>query len=110
MNDNTHEIKRIIFWLRQIDEYKKVVRFMDNHPNAKGVIVSKETTFLARFEAYHDCCEIKLDGAATDGMYGYFKDYISHLEKLIAEADPDLVEIAKGIYSGVLNKKGFEFV
>ncbi len=107
---DTHTIKSIIFWLRQIDEYKKVVSFINGHTNSKGVIVSKKTTFLARFEAYHICRELELDETALLGIYDYFKNYINHLEKLVAEADPDLVEIAKGIYDGELNKKGFDFV
>jgi len=110
MNDNIYEIKSIIFWLRQIDEYKKVVKFFDNHSNTNGVIVSKKTTFLARCEAYHVCNEIELDGTVTMGMYDYLKNRISHMEKLVEAEDPDLVEIAKEIYSGELNKKGFDFV
>jgi hypothetical protein len=42
-----HTIKQIIFWLRQIDEYNKVIEFMNSH-DTTGKIVKKPRTLVAR--------------------------------------------------------------
>ncbi len=43
-----HTIKQIIFWLRQIDDFNRVIAFMDGSYGKTGKIVEKPRTLVAR--------------------------------------------------------------
>jgi len=106
-----HTIKQIIFWLRQIDDYNKVIKFMDGSYGTIGKIVEKPRTLVARIGERMGLYnrEVKLSDEVQVRLYTDFKEYVKHLEDLITESDPQLVEVAKAIYNGEITPKGFEF-
>lgn len=106
-----HTLKQIIFWLRQIDDYNKVIYFMGAHNDTTGKIVEKPRTLVARITErvglYNR--EVELSDEVQVRLYTDFKEHVKHLERLVAESDPQLVEVAKAIYNGEITPKGFEF-
>lgn len=105
-----HTIKQIIFWLRQIDDYNEVIDFMSRNYDTTGKIVEKPKTLVARITSrmlqYNK--EVELSDEVLTSLYTNFKNYVEHLESLVAESDPQFVEVAKGIYNGEITAKGFE--
>lgn len=53
--------------------------------------------------------EIELSDEVLTRLYTNFQEYVKHLEGLVAESDPQLVEVAEGVYTGEITPKGFEF-
>lgn len=106
-----HTIKQIIFWLRQIDDYNEVIEFMNRNYDTTGkIIVKKPRTLIAKITSSIGCTrEIELSDEVLTRLYMDFKEYVKHLEILVAESDPQLVEVAKGVYYGEITPKGFEF-
>lgn len=106
-----HTIKQIIFWLRQIDDYNKVIQFMSRNHDTTGKIVEKPKTLVARITSRMGQWnkEVELSNEVLTRLYTDFKEYVKHLESLVAESDPQLVEVAKAIYNGEITPKGFEF-
>lgn len=107
----SHTIKQIIFWLRQIDDFNRVIRFMDVNYGTIGKIVEKPRTLVARIRERMGLYnrEVELSSEVTVRLYTDFKEYVKHLENLVAESDPQFVEVAKAIYNGEITPKGFEF-
>lgn len=112
MSDTTQTqttIKHIIFWLRLIDDYNEVIKFMQVN-NATGKFVVKPKTLIAKITSRIGCTrEIELSDEVLSRLYTDFKEYVKHLEGLVDESDPQLVEVAKGVYTGEITPKGFEF-
>ena len=109
-SNTPHTIKQIIFWLRQIDDYNKVIAFIGEAHGLTGKIVKKPKTLIARITSRMGCCkEVELSDEALTRLYFDFKEYVKHLESLVAESDSQLVEVAKAIYNGEITPKGFEF-
>ena len=106
-----HTIKKIIFWLREIDDYNKVIEFMNRNYDTTGKIVEKPKTLIARITARIGQWnkEVELSYEVQTRLYMDFKEHVKHLESLIAESDSQLVEVAKAIYGGEITPKGFEF-
>ena len=106
-----HTIKKIIFWLRQIDDYNEVIGFISRNYDTTGKIVEKPKTLVARITSRMGKWnkEVKLSDEVLTRLYMDFKEYVKHLESLVAESDPQLVEVAKGVYNGKITPKGFEF-
>ena len=107
-----HTIKQIIFWLRQIDDYNKIIGFISRNYDLTGKILEKPKTktLVARITSRVGCCkEVELSDEVLTRLYTDFKEYVNHLESLVIESDPQLVEVAKAIYYGEITPKGFEF-
>jgi hypothetical protein len=103
-------IKQIIFWLRMIDDFNKVIKFMDMNCNTKGKLVAKPRTLVARIsERLGYYREVELSDEVQVRLYEDFEAYVKHLEDLVAKSDPQFVEVAKAIYNGEITPKGFEF-
>lgn len=105
-----HTIKQIIFWLRQIDDYNRVIRFMSASYGTTGKIVEKPRTLVARISERMGLYnrEVELSDEVQVRLYKDFEEYVKHLEDLVAKSDPQFVEVAKAIYNGEITPKGFE--
>ena len=105
-----YTIKQIIFWLRMIDDYNKVIEFISSNYDTTGKIVEKPKTLIARITSRMGRWnkEVELSDEVLTRLYMDFKEYVKHLESLIAKSDSQLVEVARAIYNGEITPKGFK--
>lgn len=111
ISNTPHTIRQIIFWLRQIDDYNKVIKFMSSSYGTTGKIVEKPRTLVAIISERIGLRnrEVELSDEVQLSLYKGFEEHVKHLENLVAESDPQLVEVAKAIYNGEITPKGLEF-
>ena len=96
-------INRIIFWLKQISYYEKTLDFINEFMNDSTVTLKKETKLKILFINRRYFEELTLDNTMAVQFYGFLQNHLTHLRGLIADADTELVEIAKAILDGKLN-------
>lgn len=98
-----HTINRIIFWLKQIRYYEKTLDFINEFMSDSTVTLKKETKLKMLFRNRRYEKEFTLDNTMSVEFYGFLQNKLTHLRGLIADADTELVEIAKAILDGKLN-------
>ena len=89
-------LKSIIYWkteIKKIKEFKNYLKFSSDNEDENTVIIRK--TFYI-FKHKHQCFDkkIEIDNNMMVRFCNFLDKELAHLEKLIEEADPKLVEIA----------------
>ena len=96
-------INRIIFWLKQIEYYEETLYFINEVMSDSAVVLKKETKLKMLFRNKRHEKEITLDNTMAVEFYDFLQNHLTHLRGNIADADAELVEIAKAILDGKLN-------
>ena len=99
-------LKSIIYWkteIKKIKEFKNYLKFSSDNEDENTVIIRK--TFYI-FKHKHQCFDkkIEIDNNMMVRFCNFLDKELAHLEKLIEEADPKLVEIADEYLDGKLGE------
>ena len=100
--DNEYIINRIVFWLEQIDQLKRLKRDMMTSNSRNPLRLKKKVSIVV----FSWSSETELTEEATCYLANSINDYIDHLQNLLDEQNKDLIEIARSIHEGRITKKG----
>ena len=100
--DNEYIINRIVFWLEQVDQLKRLKRDIASSDSRNPLRLKKKVSLAVFIWSRM----IELTQEATCYLANGINDYIDHLQNLIDEQDKELVEIAKLIHDGKITKGG----
>ena len=100
--DNEYIINRIVFWLEQIDQLKRLERCLMTSNSRNPLRLKKKVSLVVISWS----SETELTQEATCYLANGINNYIDHLQNLIDEQNKDLIEIARSIHEGRITKKG----
>jgi uncharacterized protein YabN with tetrapyrrole methylase and pyrophosphatase domain len=106
--NKNYVIKRIIFWLREIEEYNEILSFLNNYKDVKATLCVKVEGISSYSKIFKRKTLVMKDDMVSR-YYGFLEKEVKHIEGLVAESDQELVEVAKAIRSGEINSDGFAF-
>ena len=100
-----YEIKRIILWMREVEELERTVRFIGESSEGK-ISLKKKLSLRAIFAEKDTKREIEFNEEMRAMFWEFLNNYVKHIRKLLEESDPEMLEIAKVIYDGEITPRG----
>lgn len=97
-SEKTQKIKTIIFWINELKNIQTYREYCDGY---KIVYTKPKLRFVSNFFKFeHD---IELSDWAKVMFAEWLDNQAKHIQGLIDESDPELVEIARSIIAGDMN-------